>query len=135
MNMTWSTALLPVAGIVIGALLQFLFGRVSERDKHVSTLRAGAYADYLSAVALSAHLRSDDDFVAALRSAAEAKARITVYGTARAIAALAAFERAGGTLTSATARDAFVDLVAAMRWPRARVANDDIRQVLLGPGE
>jgi hypothetical protein len=131
----WITALLPVGGIVVGALLQFAFTRITERDKHVIVLRAQAYADYLRAVALSGHLRSDDDYAEVMRAAADAKARIAVYGTGRAIAALAAFERAGAALTSPTAQEAFIALVAAMRWPRTMVSSLDVRHVLLGNGK
>src|ERR1700730_349241 len=58
---SWMTAFLPVAGIIIGAALQSWLGRAAERCKHIDVLRAEAYADYLRAVASSAHLTSDED--------------------------------------------------------------------------
>ncbi len=121
-----------MAGIIIGAALQFRFGRIAERDKHVGTLRAEAYSDYLRAIALSAHLTSDDDLVTALRSAADAKARMVVYGTVEAISALARFEKAGASLNTPNSVAAFVALVSAMRERNAAISEEDIRHVLLG---
>ena len=97
-----------------------------------SALRAEAYADYLRAVAASGHLRSDDDLVAAFRSAADAKTRILVYGSAEAVAALARFEEAGATLGKEHSVAAFVGLVSAMRASNAAILERDIRLVLLG---
>lgn len=129
----WMTAFLPVVGIIIGAALQSWFGRGAERGKHIDVLRAEAYADYLRAVASAAHLTSDDDLVAALRSAADAKTRIVIYGSVEAISALARFEEAGAVLSTERSVAAFIALVSAMRSTRAAVPEQDIRLVLLGP--
>src|SRR5437867_3448794 len=108
-------AILPLLGVVLGAALQFWLSRASEEKKRIETLRAQAYADYLRAVALSAHLRSDEDLRDAHLNAADAKARIAVYGSVPVLKALAEFEEAGAVLSNGRSKNAFVALVSAMR--------------------
>ena len=125
------TALLSVlVGAVIGAALS----RWTDRARHNEELRSKAYADYLSAVAAAAHLRSDDDERDAFRDAANAKARIAVYGSADVIRALARFEETGAklSLSNGPAVNAFVSLVSAMRPKSGSVAERDLSLVLLG---
>jgi hypothetical protein len=93
-----TAAIWPLVGVFLGAALQFWFSRAAARDQHAATQRSAAYSDYLRAVAASAHLRSDEEFRDALRDAADAKARIAVYGSDEVIAALASFERAGAVI-------------------------------------
>lgn len=91
----WTLAILPLIGVVLGAGLQFLLTRATARDQQTATLRFQAYADYLRAVAMAGHLRSDEDLRDAHRDAADAKARIAVYGTVDVIKAMARFEEFG----------------------------------------
>lgn len=129
---SWAIAILPLLGALLGASLQFWFGRMAEREKHAEGLRSQAYADYLRAVAAAAHLRSDEDMRDAHRDAADAKARIAVYGSASVISALAQFEEAGASVTNDPAAAAFIALVSSMRSSRATVPDRDLRHVLLG---
>ena len=62
--------------------------------------------------------------------AADAKARLAVYGTPGVIAALARFEEAGAVLDNPRTRAAFVALVGAMRHGTAKA--DDLSLVLFG---
>lgn len=125
-------AILPLLGVVLGAALQFWLSRASEEKTRNETLRAQAYADYLRAVALSAHLRSDEDLRDAHLNAADAKARIAVYGTVPVLEALAEFEEAGATVSDTRSRTAFVALVVAMRPAGARAVTREIEIALLG---
>lgn len=129
---TWVTMLLPMAGVIIGAILQFWLGRAAEHDKHINSLRAQAYSDYLRGVAMAAHLTSDEDLVTALRSVADAKARMVVYGTVEVISALARFEETGAVLTRPSSVAAFMALVGAMRDQRNAVSEQELKRVLLG---
>lgn len=133
MRMTsWTIAILPVLGVVIGAAVQFWFSRAAEREKHTGSLRSQAYSDYLRAVAAAAHLGSDEDLRVALRDAADAKARISVYGSAPVIKALSKFEETGAVLNTERSREAFVALVTSMRPSCARVPVRELERVLLG---
>jgi hypothetical protein len=63
--------------------------------------------------------------------AADAKARLAVYGTSSVIAGLARFEKAGAVLDNPNAIDAFVALVGAMRQTDIAQA-EDMKLVLFG---
>lgn len=131
---TWVIAALPLVGVLLGAGLQFWSTRAAEREKHTKALQAQAYADYLRAVAAAGHVRCDGDHRNAQRDAADAKARIAVYGSAEVIAALARFEDAGAVVRHGPAGDAFVSLVSSMRAGLAApVPNREVELVLLGP--
>ncbi len=131
----WLTGILPMIGIVIGAGLQYALSRSAERVKKIDELRTEAYADYLRGVAAAAHLTSDQDFVEANRSVADAKTRIVVYGKPRVIEALALFEKDGASLNTETGIAAFVNLVLAMRLTKPMISEKDIRLILLGTGK
>jgi hypothetical protein len=129
---SWAIAFFPLVGVVLGALLQFWLSRAAEREKHGDTLRTQAYADYLRAVAAAAHLRTEQDLRGAFRDAADAKARIAVYGSAPVIKALARFEEAGAVLTGDRSSRAFVELVSSMRPGSSALPDRDLEIVLLG---
>jgi hypothetical protein len=126
-------AILPLIGVVLGAGLQFLLTRATAREQQSATLRSQAYADYLRAVAAAGHLRSDEDLRDAHREAADAKARIAVYGTVDVIKALARFEESGAVLSNDAASRAFVSLVSAMRSNSGDVSDHELELLLLGP--
>ena len=128
----WLIAVLPLLGVLIGAAVQFWFSRAAEREKHASSLRSGAYADYLRAVAEAAHLGSDEDLRNAHRDAADAKARIAVYGSAQVIRALSRFEETGAVLNNEDSRRAFVALVTSMRPLGGAAPVRELEIVLLG---
>ncbi len=128
----WTIAILPVLGVILGAALQFWFSRAAEREKHAATLQSQAYADYLRAVAAAGHLRSDEDLRDAHRDAADAKARIAVYGSASVIKALSRFEETGAILTDSPSTEAFVALVSSMRSAGSTVPDRELKIVLLG---
>jgi hypothetical protein len=129
----WVIAALPLAGVVLGATLQFWLSRAAESDKHMKALRDQAYVDYLRAVAAAAHLRSDEELRDAHLAAADAKARIAVYGSATVIVALAQFEETGAVLNSDRSVAAFIALVSRMRPTSAGAASREIELVLVGP--
>jgi hypothetical protein len=106
--------------------------RAATREQHAETLRSQAYADYLRAVAAAGHLRSDDDLRDAHRDAADAKARIAVYGSTDVIKALSRFEEAGAVLSDGLAAKAFVSLVSAMRSGAGIVPEHELELLLLG---
>lgn len=87
--------LLPLIGVVVGVTIQFVLSRVGVSAKAKSTLRVQAYVDYIACLSDSAHLLSRDkaEFLA---RATDAKTRISIYGSADVVAALAVFEKAGG---------------------------------------
>src|SRR2546423_4325963 len=108
----WTGAGLPLVGVALGAAPQFWLSRAAERGKHIEALRSEAYSDYLRAVAAAGHLRSDDDLVAARKAAADAKARIIVYGSSSVIKALARYEESGAVLNNEQSEADFIALIS-----------------------
>jgi hypothetical protein len=106
------TAVLPLIGVAVGAVLQHWLSRNAEARKQLELLRSQAYVDYLRAVAKAAHASSIDAQRSALADAADAKARIAVYGSARVVQALAAFEHAGPTLDNPRSISCFLAVVS-----------------------
>jgi hypothetical protein len=124
--------MIALLSVLVGAVIGAALSRWTDRAKHHEELRSQAYADYLSAVALSAHMRTSDDASNARRNGADAKARIAVYGSADVIRALARFEEAGASLVSGPSVNAFVSLVSTMRPKSGAVAERDLSLLLLG---
>lgn len=108
-------AILPLLGVVIGATIQYWTSRAAESRKQLQLLRSQCYVDYLRAATKAAYALSPESARQALTEAADAKARMTVYGSSRAIAALARFEETGAVLDNAKSKSVFAALVKAMR--------------------
>lgn len=130
--MTGWTALLPLVGVALGALLQYWLSRGAEARKQLELLRSQAYVDYLRAVAHAAHASSADDRRSAVTLAADAKARIAVFGSADVLHALARYEEAGPVLDNSRSTECFLALVLAMRGSTG-ASESDLRAVLIGP--
>jgi len=127
----WTT-ILPLVGVVVGATLQYWLSRSAESRKQLQLLQSQAYVDYLRAVGKAAYAGSQQALVSAQAEAADAKARLAVYGTSQVIAALARFEETGARLDSPRAHDLFAALVSAMRQKSRAAKADDLKLVLFG---
>jgi hypothetical protein len=124
-------ALFPLLGVVVGATLQYWTSRAAESRKQLQLLRSQSYVDYLRAVTKAAHAISHDAGRAANAEAADAKARMAVYGTPQAIAALARFEETGAVLDTPNAKGVFAALVTAMREGESP-SQKDLELILFG---
>ena len=124
------TAILPLVGILVGAILHHWFSRAAETSKQVSLLRSAAYVDYLRAVARLAHSSTSEERSTALLGASDAKARIAIYGTTPVVRALARFEEGGPVLDNADSMQRFVEFVSAAGVSNASPA--ELKLVLLG---
>ena len=121
----------------MGASLQYFFSRSAEAQKQFRVLRSEAYTDYLRAVAKLAHTGGKDRAkqTAGLAEAADAKARISIYGGSGVMNKLAVFEQNGASINSEAAVRAFLELCAEMRKesPGAgKVGEAELRWVLFG---
>jgi hypothetical protein len=129
----WVIAILPLVGVLIGGGLQYLSNTSLERRKHLSSLRAAAYADYFRAVSSLATAGRSSAAVSAL---AEAKGRMCLYGSPRVLGRLAQLERHGANLASPDARAAILDIVSEARKDTtstgASVENADLSLILFG---
>jgi hypothetical protein len=107
------TALAGIAGVFVGAAVQYWAGKSLEQRKHFQELRSRAYVDFLTAVATIA--QSHGTHAGARTELTDAKVRISVYGTATVVHALAAFAATDQVLGSVSTNRAFAQLVQAMR--------------------
>ena len=133
-----TTAIFSLVGLVIGAVLQFLFSRHLDNKKHQRDLRAKAYADYLQCVSEHANLGHQKPSVERRQlgaKTADAKCRISLYGDQAVITAFAKFERLGATMNTDEQCRSFTDMVMAMRQDTlgdSSVGHADLEAVLLG---
>jgi len=130
----WAIATLPLVGVIVGAVLQFWLGRAADLRRQTEVRRAEAYVDYLRSVVDAAHQRMPEDLGAALRAAADAKARIVVFGSTEVIKALAQFEDTGPVLNTPGSIEAFARVASAMRPRGEGVGLEEIKLVLVGTG-
>ena len=134
---SWLIPTLPLLGIVVGAMLQFLLSRTHEAEKQRQNLRMTAYVDYLRGVTMTSQAQQRSDKAEETKGnalMADAKARICVYGADDTLRALAAFSRAGAQLSLREGADAFLSLCEAMRREMrgSGVDKDDVARVLFG---
>lgn len=133
-----ATAIVSLLGLVVGAVLQFLFSRYLDNKKHQRDLRAKAYVDYLQCVGEHANLgyqRQSADGRQLGAKTADAKCRISLYGAPAVITAFAKFERLGASINTDEQRHAFIDMVVAMRRDAlgdSSVGHADLEALLLG---
>lgn len=125
-------AVLPLVGVVIGATMQYWLSRSAESRKQLQFLQSQSYVDYLRTVTKAAHAVSPEAARSAKAEAADAKARLAVYGTPSVIAALARFEEAGAIIDSNDAEAVFIAIVGAMRNKADAAPADDLKLVLFG---
>ncbi len=128
-------ALSSLAGVLLGATLQYLSGRALEARRSMTLQRSQAYVDYFKAVALIAQNGRSKE---TLSLAADAKARICIYGSSKVISQLHAFEGAGANTASDVGRRATVKLLGEMRSDVSRdrrsVDAADLEGILFGLG-
>lgn len=131
-------AVFSLLGMVIGASLQYIFTRHLEDQRHRRDLRAGAYMDYLRSVAELSNLTSNakQSHISDIRMRiADAKARISLYGSPKSITAFAAFERLGAAMKTEEQRSSFIEMLHAMRedsGSKALLKTEELELVVLG---
>jgi hypothetical protein len=127
-------AAIPLAAVLIGAILGYLSGRPLETRKQLTLQEGQAYADYLKALATAA---TDRKTTVAVGLAADAKTRICIYGSPDVVRALSGFEQAGARVAGERGQAAVAQLVKAMRADMgvsgAQIAEGDLHMVLFGP--
>ena len=131
----WLISTLPLLGIVVGALLQFLLSKTHEADKQRQSLRVAAYVDYLRGVTTTSQAQKRGDKAEEAKGnalMADAKARICVYGADETLKALANFSRIGAELSTREGVEAFLSLCEGMRreMKGGNASTDDISRIL-----
>lgn len=133
-----TSALLSLVGLIVGAVLQFLFTRYLDGKKHQRELRTKAYTDYLTCVSEHANLgilRNSPEAKNLGMRTADAKCRVCLYGVVKTVKAFASFERLGAAMSSDAQCAAFTEMVSQMRADslgQGDVALEDLQTILLG---
>ena len=119
------TALLPIAGVIVGILLQSFLSRSNSNKDTDSQRRHDVYSTYLEAV-------SNRD----IPSLTKAKAKITIIGSSEVIKAISKFELNKPVLDNKDSIENFLGIVKAMRretsFGKQGLKNDEIYSVLFG---
>jgi hypothetical protein len=129
---------LPLIGVIIGVLLQFIFSKKSEFKKQQNLLKISAYTDLIKGLAGMAIFRKNKDSSKELEYkmlVADAKSRICVYGDDSVIKKISYFLKMGGTIDSTDSYRAFVDIIVEIRKKHIGSINinlNDFSQLLLG---
>jgi len=131
------TSMIGILGVLLGAGLQYWLSRSSENRKYQQMLRTQAYVDYLRALAVNATASKSADKHKAAESfelAADAKARIAIYGTKPIVEILAKFCEEGEKLDNSERKKTFVQMCQIMRsesLPHSEiVASNDVSRLL-----
>ena len=134
-------AVLPLVGVVLGALLQYYLGHLKGERERADQRRNDAYSDYLRSVSAIANTQMGEnregDFK--LRSAlADAKCRISIYGTDEVVSRLSAFEATGANLADEKSLTAFLSLAHSMRRDAgngsSKPSQNELKLILFGRG-
>jgi hypothetical protein len=115
--MSTVTILLPILGVVVGAILQYWLSSASQVRGRLLEARTKAYADYLASVSRKSRVSKSEEreYSAVLAAIAEAKYRICVYGSDTVITKLAEFEGSAAGTAEREMRSRFLRLCQAMR--------------------
>lgn len=111
-------AVVGIAGIIAGAVLQFLLGKKIESSKQFKILQTQAYVDFIRGFAgigraqFFGDKEKEVDYTILL---AESKARVSIYGSEKVVRATAVFISQFNETYSEKGQMAFASLVSTMR--------------------
>jgi hypothetical protein len=101
---------------VVAGALQYFSSRYLDDRRHRRDLRTQAYTDLLKCLSESAQPAATSQGRYELRAkAADAKARICLYGSHEVVQAISAFETLGATISDSRQAESFLNMVLAMR--------------------
>jgi hypothetical protein len=117
-NATIIAAGMAMLGVMIGATLQYFYGKRAEATKSLQAQKNQAYVDFVKSVAgitiAQRHQNREKELEFTILLA-DARARIAVYGNKEVIKVIADFFREHGTLQSPKAMSSFVEVAQKMR--------------------
>ncbi len=102
---------------MIGYCIQYWYAKKLESQKHQQNLRTNAYVDFMKGAAGMAITQKnksnkEQEFIVLL---ADAKARISIYGSKEVIESIANFCRGGASLDTPGGRESFISICQTMR--------------------
>ena len=128
--------LVPLAGVVVGALLQYWLSRSSKTRESLMQMRVQAYVDFITSSAELARLSKEaENRSEILAKRGGAKYRIAIYGSKSVVEKLAAFESSDKNRERDKFADRFLSLCEAMRKDSGSLPIDDpeiLRKAIYG---
>lgn len=112
-----STAIISA---LVGAISQYYFSKLNQKESHLSDLRTNAYIDYLLSVSEIVRANKEERN-RILSDCAYAKTRIVLYGTKNVLNALTEFEKSGARLDSEKQIELFVNICECMRQENQKI--------------
>lgn len=106
--------LFGLLGVLVGALIQFWFGRRAAKELRYLELKSQACADYLNSIA-SVAFASPEGRSQALQKVAAAKAHLCVFGDGPVIEQMVRLEKTSLDLSQPAAQEALITLLQVMR--------------------
>ncbi|MCP4367012.1 MAG: hypothetical protein GY797_02690 [Deltaproteobacteria bacterium] len=127
-EITKLVVLLPLFGVIIGAVLQHWLSKSAKARESLAQQRVQAYIDFISASAELARLEKESDKRPdVLAKRGSAKYRIVIYGSKDVVEKLAAFESSDKVSEKDKLRYRFLDLCEAMRKDSGSKPLDDMK--------
>lgn len=132
-------AAVGILGILLGASVQFFFNKKTEDSRHLKLLQTQAYVDFMKGLSGMGRAQffkdkeKEKEFTILL---ADARARISIYGSERGIKKLAELFRKYDAVSSESEIAAYSELIKIMREESLKksdfVSNFEIGEVVFG---
>jgi hypothetical protein len=132
----WPAAIAFI-GIVVGALLNYMFQKSQKRNELSISEKQRTYSSFLECLGdYGIHSRDDSGAATLIEKRAKltaAKAKVCVYGSHQVLKQLGEFDHRGSNLSDPATQMVFINLIDAMRADAGLSSNRaDIDRVLLG---
>lgn len=133
-------SIIPVIGVIVGALLTYFFSKSNETKKQKTQLRNQAYVDYIRSVSeikFSQKYSEREKEKEIIKVLCDSKVRIAIYGSKLVNTHMAKFSRMGSVIDSMESEKCFLDLIMQMRKEcsddrKTKIDFNDLSQIVLG---
>ena len=115
MSIDVTPALIGLSGVVIGGILQASVQLWLARSDHVRKLKAQAYLTFFQGLAETSYAQTKEQMDAANARLTEGRSLVALYGSEKAIEAMAISFRLGGNLHDEGAWQVHADMIKEMR--------------------
>ncbi len=106
---------LPFLGVVAGAILQYIFTNIREQKNQKQKLKTQAYVDFLKGVSGQMLDNPEQSKLEYRTLLADAKMRISIYGSSKVIKSIADLTRSGAVLDTPERQRLFIQICQTMR--------------------
>ncbi|MCD6482669.1 MAG: hypothetical protein J7K83_00135 [Candidatus Aenigmarchaeota archaeon] len=134
--------ILPIIGVVIGGILQYLFTRALEKRRHEQSLKTQAYVDFVRGFVGTHFTKEKRKYQELTSLLSDATTRIGIYGGKEVLKAIANAKRVAAKYNKGDASESelissVVMIIRAMRkenLPKENIPDKEISWLLFGKG-